>query len=428
MMNKKTVFGWAMYDWANSAYSTTAAVAVLPAYFAGSIVPKEGVEILGRACSATTLWGIAVGAAALAVFLISPWLGAVADHTNSKKRFLMFFCLAGSLCTASFLFTRPDGVFPFLLLFVAAQISFVSANVFYDAFLPQIAPPEHLDAVSAKGFAYGYIGGGLQFLLSLLLIALHDQLGLDKNQAARLALAMTGLWWGGFAVTTFRLVPEPGGPVKRSGLFELGLTGAREAAAVFKKVWGRKRLRRFLAAYFLYNDGVQTAIFMATIYGKEELGLSDQTLMLTLLAIQFTAFFGALGFGRLGTRFGTKKALMWSIMVWTGVAVFAAFINSSTQFFALGILVGLVLGGSQALSRSMFSAMIPAGEAAAHFGFFSIVTKLSAVAGPFVFAAATQATGSSRPATLVLALFFLGGLALLSRVDFPPAGDKPETG
>lgn len=414
MNEKKTILGWAFYDWANSAYATTAAVAVLPVYFAGVVVPAGGYEVLGANVSATSLWGVAVSASAVLVFLASPLLGAVADNIGAIKKFLAFFCVAGSACTMLFAYTGQGDVFAFLLLFVTAQAAFASGNVFYDALLPHIASKDRQDAVSAKGFAFGYAGGGLQFAASLCLIAFHKDLGLSKDLAARLALVMTGLWWLGFAIVTFVMVPEPRRTGDGSGgALAATRAGFRDAVKTFRKICGQKRLRRFLLAYLLYNDGIQTAIFMATIYGKEELGLSDQTLMLTLLVIQFVALFGALAFGRLGTFWGARKALMLALSIWTGIALYAAFISSATQFFVLGALVGLVLGGSQSLSRSLFSSMIPKEESAGHFGFFSIMTKLSAVAGPFLFAAARQATGSSRPAVALLAAFFLAGLFVL---------------
>lgn len=422
MNEKRTILGWAFYDWANSAYATTAAVAVLPVYFAGVVVPAEGYEVLGANFSATSLWGVAVGFSAILVFLASPWLGAVADNVGAIKKFLAFFCISGSVCTMFFAFTGQGDVFTFLFLFVAAQAAFASGNVFYDAFLPHIASKERQDAVSAKGFAFGYAGGGLQFAFSLCLIAFHNDLGLSKDMAARLALVMTGLWWAGFAAVTFVMVPEPRRSGRGGGALAAARAGFHDAVKTFRKICGQKKLRRFLLAYLLYNDGIQTALFMATIYGKEELGLSDQTLMLTLLVIQFVALFGALAFGRLGTRWGARKALTLALCIWTGIALYAACITSATQFFVLGTLVGAVMGGSQALSRSLFSSMIPKEEAAGHFGFFSIMTKLSAVAGPFMFAAARQATGSSRPAVALLAAFFLSGLLVLNL----PGGKRQE--
>jgi len=209
---RRRINGWAMYDWANSAYVTTVAVAVLPAYFAASVAPQEGIELLGMQIKATSLWGYAVSLAAVAVFIISPLLGAMADYSASKRRMLMLFCFVGSLCTLLLLFSGPGLVFYTLALFVVAQIAFNGGNVFYDAFLPHIAGPKLQDQVSGKGFALGYLGGGIQFALALGLVAGHQYLGISQGLAARLAMAMAGLWWGGFALITFARLEEGSTP------------------------------------------------------------------------------------------------------------------------------------------------------------------------------------------------------------------------
>ncbi len=398
-------------------------MAVLPVYFSGAVMPAGGLVLGSTVLSGTTLWGLAVGVAAWLVFALSPWLGAMADRRVAKKRFLAVCCGGGSLATMALGLTGPGDVWLFLALFILAQACLAAGNVFYDAFLPHVAPPGQLDAVSARGFAYGYVGGGLEFAVCLALMALHGRFGLTMEAAARLSLVLTGLWWGGFSLCTLILVPEPrkSGPAwdGRSGVGWLAASvqGVRDAWAVFRRVLRHRNQRRFLLAYFFFNDGIQTAIFMATIYGKEELGLGNTVLMVTLLVIQFVAYGGALLFGRLGQAWGAKDALALSLAVWIGIVLYASVMSGPVQYFILGVAVGLVLGGSQALSRSLFAAMIPADVSASYFGFFSVMTKLSSVIGPFVFAAVRQATGSSRPATLALAVFFVAGLALLWGVD-----------
>lgn len=420
---RRRIFGWAMYDWANSAYVTTVAVAVLPAYFASAVAPEGGVELAGLRLSATSLWGYAVSLAAVLVFVLSPFLGAMADFSASKRRMLMLFCGVGSASTLLLLFATPGAVFYTLGLFVIAQVAFNGGNVFYDAFLPHIAGPKMLDRVSGKGFAFGYFGGGLQFALALGLVAGHAQLGISQGLAARLALVMAGLWWGGFALVTFSRLDEQSVPRELpADLKHLPRTwayaraGARHVAASIRQLRGRRKLLLFLLAFLCYNDGIQTVIAMATIYGKEELGFSTTVLMLTLLMIQFLAIFGALAMSRLAERLGTRRALMLTLVVWCGIAVYGYYLRQPWEYFLLGGVVGLVLGGSQALSRSYYGSMIPKEYSAEYFGYYSVFGKFSSIGGPFVFAAITQATGSSRNALLSLIVFFVLGLLLLWRV------------
>ncbi len=418
--DQRVIFGWAMYDWANSAYVTTTAVAVLPMYFAGVVVPPGGLRIGSTPVAAETLWGFMVSAAALFVFVLAPVLGAVADFAAAKKRFLLSFCALGVFSAALLSLCGPGAVWPTMLLFVLAQIGFVGGNVFYDAFLPQIAAPGDEDRVSSKGYAFGYVGGGLQFATSLLLIAFHDTLGLSAPAAARLAMLGAALWWGGFALVTARLLREPRnregeGDTARSALFYLcqGFARVRQTMNHVRRLRG---LALFLLAFLVYNEGIQTVIQMATMYGKQELGLGSTALMGTLLLVQVVGIFGALLFGRIAGMIGSKHAIMLSLGIWCGVVVYGYFIDSAAQYFILGGIIGLVLGGSQAISRSFYAAMIPAGSPAEFFGFYSVVSKFSAIWGPFLFAMIRHFSGSSRNALLSIIIFFILGLILLSFV------------
>jgi len=426
---KGQVFAWAMYDWANSAYVLTVVTAVLPAYLAASIVPQSGVELWGLTLAAPTLWGLMVGSAALLIFLLAPVLGAAADFTGSKRAFLATFCLAGSLSAFLLAFSGPGDVWRTVLLFMAAQVGFAGANVFYDAFLPVVSPPGRTDWVSGLGFAYGYAGGGLHFLCSLVLIQFAEPLGLSQGQAAQLALATAAVWWAGFALPALlRLredkpaseLPERLRSLPRPvAVIRMGLSLAAETLRAMVAGRASRGPGLFLLAFLLYNDGIQTVITMATIYGRTELGLPLSTLMLTLLMIQSVAFVGALAFARLAERISTKRALLLTLALWSGVVLYAYFIDSSAEYFMLGGLVGLVLGGSQALSRSLFASMLPQGQSARYFGYFSVVEKLSAIGGPLMFAAVSHLTGSLRGAILGVLLFFMAGMALLWRVQPP---------
>lgn len=422
---KRRITAWAMYDWANSAYATTVIVAILPAYFAAAVVPEGGWTPPwgGAPLRATTLWGYAMSLSAAFVFLLAPFLGAMADFSAAKKRMLMFCCFMGSICTLLLLFATPGQVMLTLGLFILAQMCFNGGNIFYDAFLPHIAPKHKRDAVSGKGFAFGYLGGGLQFSLALGLVAGHQFLGISQDLAARLALAMAGLWWGGFACITFFRLEEDASPRALPANASSSSRIIGYAKMGFQRVLGhtaqlkhQRRLLLFLLAFLFYNDGIQTVINMATIYGKEELGFSTTTLMLTLLMIQFLAIFGALLLSRLAEKIGTRKALMLALLAWCGISIYGYFLEHPWEYFLLGAAVGLVLGGSQSLGRSLYANMIPKEASAEYFGYYSVISKFSSIGGPLVFAFITQMTGSSRNALLSLIVFFIIGLLLLWRL------------
>lgn len=422
--DRKNIFGWCMYDWANSAYITTVTVGLLPVYFARSVVGSDGFTFAGTTYSATTLWGVTVGLAAFLTFLFAPVLGAVSDFTAAKKRFLLSFAYTGSLFTVLLYFCQSGDVHKTLLFFLIAQIGFIAANVFYDAFLPQIASEEQMDWVSGKGYSFGYVGGGLQFALALGLVAGHETLGISQALAARLALGMAGLWWAGFTLFTARYLTEaplaePLPDAYRGWPRPLAYAaiGFSRTLRTTRRVGRFRHLLLFLIAFMLYNDGIQTVLNMASIYGTEELQLTPQVLMLTLLIIQAIATVGALLFGRIAGWIGTKRAVMVSLGLWSAVVVYAYFIDSATEYFLLGVVVGLVLGGSQALSRSFYGSMIPEAASAEFYGFYSIFSKFSAIGGPLVFAVIRQTTGSARRSIVSLIVFFLLGLLLLYFVD-----------
>lgn len=420
--DSKVIFGWAVYDWANSAYITTIAVAILPMYFAGVVVPAEGFRIGNTVFAAETLWGFMVSAAAFIVFAMAPVLGAIADFYSAKKRFLFSFCYLGVLAASLIFFCGAGDVWLTILLFVVSQVGFVGANVFYDAFLPQIAESGREDQVSSQGFSYGYAGGGLQFAGALVLIAFHDRFGMSTSEAARIGMLAAALWWGAFALVTARYLREPKYIRQPSGTDDRKHPGY--IALGFKRVWktllqvGRLRqLALFLVSFLVYNEGIQTVIQMATIYGKQELQLGATALMVTLLLVQVVGIFGAMLFSRIAGRTGTKRAVMLSLVVWSGVVIYAYFIHTAVEYFILGAIVGLVLGGSQAISRSLYASMIPESAPAEFFGFYSVVNKFSAVWGPFIFALIRHWSGSSRHAILSIIVFFILGILLLSLVD-----------
>ncbi len=421
--DKKTIFGWCMYDWANSAYITTAAVALLPNYFAQAVVGKAGVDIFGMNMSATALWGFMLGGAAFLVFLFAPVLGAIADFSSGKRRFLAGFAYMGSLFATMLYFCKSGDVGLTIALFMGTQVCFVAGNVFYDAFLPQIASEDKLDSVSAKGYAFGYVGGSLQFAIALGLVAMQKTPE-DQAMAARIGMAMTGIWWAGWTLLTLKYLKEVKIPYElpeayrdRPKILAYLALGISRTVATAKRVGRFKHLTLFLVAYMIYNDGIHTVTSMATIYGTEELRLSTTALMVTLLLVQVVAIGGALVFSRIANRIGAKHAVMCALVLWSGVVTYGYFIHTATEFFVLGIIVGVVLGGTQALSRSFYGAMIPEQASAEFYGFYSVFSKFSSIWGPVTFGFIKQITGSARLAIISLMIFFIVGLILLGFVD-----------
>ena len=421
---KNEVFAWYMYDWANSAFATTVIAALLPIYFATVIVPSDG--WIFRFCgielstNATTLWAFLAGAAALFVFITAPILGAIADISESKKRFLMAFCFGGSLFTTLLFFSRSGDVWMTMIFFFIANTCFISANIFYDAFLPHIASRKDIDQVSGRGYAYGYLGGGLQFLICIILIIAHNYIGIEKAMAVRISLLFSGVWWAGFSIITLVGLREHGSGKASLQQFQSNNKSWSYLRFGFTRTWRtvlnvkrHRNLAIFLIAFMFYNDGIHTVIRMAAIYGKDELGLKNETLMGTLLLVQFIGISGALLFSKISKSFGTKRTLIFILFLWLGILCYAYIINSAIDFWILGIAVGFVLGGSQSLSRSFYGAMIPSNESAEFFGFFSVFAKFSAIWGPFVFGIIRQITGTSRLAILSLVGFFIIGIILL---------------
>ena len=423
---RRNLRAWCVYDWATNGYQVTTASALLPVFFVQGIAP-EGAVLLGTHVPPTALWGFAIGLAALVVVMMSPLLGAVADFTSLRKEFLTVFACGGSLCASLLFFSSEGTVWFTLLFFVLAHICYTSGNVFYDSFLPQIVPEEWTDRASGRGFAYGYVGGGLQFALALGLLTFHEPIGISQELALRIGLLTAGLWWIGFALYTFLNLKDAPPAVRfektASGLRLAVVAGAGRTWRTVKRLPKFPALLLFLVAFLLYNDGIQTVIGISAAYGGSELELTPQTIMLTFLVVQFIAFGGALAFSRLAGKIGAKRAILLALAVWTGAVFYAYFLPAGNRwgFFLLGAVVGLVLGGSQALSRSLFASMIPISAAAGFFGFYSVFNKLSAISGPLLFATLTTLFGSARPAILALGAYFVIGGILLSLVNVEKA-------
>ncbi len=411
----KPQFGWCLYDWANSAFATVVLAAVLPVYFA-SLVPARGAELFwsSQPIPATALWGYTVSLSMALVAIAAPGLGNLSDRRGWRRRLLIIFCLLGSFATCGLFFAETGQYWLAAVLFILGNIGFAAGNIFYNAYLPDLATGHDTDRLSARGFAFGYIGGGLMLLIVFLIIQQHTWLGFaDKGAATRFGFLLTGAWWTGFALPSFvwlKNVPVTTGATH-------ALRTPRDYLKIFADLSRYRHLRRFLIAFLLYNDGIQTIIAVSAIFAREELGLGTGTILGCFLMIQFVAMPGALLFSKLATRFSTKSAVMVSLLLFTMITVYASIMDSAVEFWGLGFAVAIVLGGSQALSRSLFASMIPKQRNAEFFGLYAISSKFASIFGPLTFAILINLTGSNRIAILALALFFIVGIVLLMGVD-----------
>lgn len=409
---RRAVRAWCLYDWANSAFATTVLAAILPPFFA---------SLAGRSMPphlATAWWGYASAAAMLVAAFAGPAIGAAADHLGRRKPLLAGCVLLGAVTTL--LIAAAPGLDwrGLLVLFGIAFVAFATGNVLYDSLLPAVATPDEMHRVSARGFAYGYFGGGVLLAINLAWILAPQRFGLpDATAATRLSFASVAVWWLVFSVPLFRDVPESRTvAVDPTPLSQLPLTVVRRLARTLREVEHLPDLFRFLLAFWLYSDGIGTIIKMAAIYGSE-VGIGRADLIGALLMVQILAAPASLAFGRLAGPLGPKRAVSLGLLGYAAITVFAFFLSRPWHFWVLAGLVAIVQGGTQALSRSMFAALVPPRRTGEMFGFYSVSEKMAGVLGPLVFALVTQLTGAGRYAILTLLPFFLVGAWLLSRVD-----------
>lgn len=421
--------GWCLYDWANSAFATVILAAVLPVYLT-AIVPTGGAEIefLGfrRAVPAASLWGYAVSCSMLLVALCAPALGAMADGRNLRYPLLVGFGLTGATATCLLATSGVGDHFQLLLLFMVANVGFAGGNIFYNSFLPNLAAGPEMDRLSARGYAFGYLGGGLALLLVFLLIRQPQWFGLaDTGSATRAGFLLTGLWWGGFALPAFFLL-RSAPPSHLSSRMRPG--GVRGYLELFAEIRRYPELLRFLIAFLCYSDGIQTIIVVAAIFGKEVIGLDQATILACFLMIQFVAMPATLLFGRLAAALGAKRTILLGLVLFLGITAYAFFITQPWQFWLLAFFVALVFGGCQAISRSLYGSLIPKGKQAEFYSFYAISDKFASILGPFIFALFADLTGSTRFAILSLGSFFLIGGLLLTRVDVERGRHRAMTG
>lgn len=415
--------GWYVYDWANSAFSTSVLTVFLGPYLTGvakAAADAQGfVHPLGIPVRAGSFFAYSVSASVLLSVLVMPVAAAVADRTGRKKPILGGAAYLGAAATSAMFFLDGDRYLLGGALLILANVSFAVAVVLYNAFLPQIATPAERDAVSSRGWAAGYASGALVLLADLGLFLGHEALGVSESSAVRICLASAGVWWGLFTVVPLLRLRDR----QRSGAgAETGRGGAlsggvRQLAATARDLRRHPLTLMFLAAYLLYNDGVQTVITQASVYGSEELGLDQTTLIVAVLLVQVLAVAGALLMGRLARRFGAKRTIAWSLVAWTVTVAAGYFLPSEAPvwFFVLAAGIGLVMGGSQALSRSLFSQLVPAGKEAEYFSLYEMSDRGTSWLGPLIFGLTYQLTGSYRDAILSLVVFFVLGFALLLR-------------
>ena len=425
--NRREQIGWYFYDWANSAFSTTVVTVFLGPYLTSiteaAADPSGFVYPLGIPVAAGSFFPYIVSLSVLLQVLVLPVLGAIADYSQIKKRLLGIFAFLGALTTMCLFFVTGDRYLLGGGLFLLANLAFGASIVFYNAYLPEIASPDRRDAISAQGWAMGYLGGGLLLVLNLAFYLNREALGIENGVAVRICLLSAGVWWAGFTLIPLfalktRQVARPLPPGQR-----YLIVGFNQLFHTFRQMRRLPQTMLFLAAYLLYNDGIQAVIALASVFGSQELGIDQSYLIITILMIQFVGIGGALGFGWLASRIGAKRAIMGSLVVWTAVVIFGYFMPAGNVplFFVLGAVIALVLGGSQALSRSVFSLMIPPGKEAEYFSLYEISERGTSWLAPLFFGLALQFTGSYRIALVSLMIFFIAGFLLLIGVTIRKA-------
>ncbi len=431
----RLIRAWTMYDWANSAYSLTITSAIFPIYYAAiTTVGGHDKVLAAYGLPAASLQSYTLSLGFLAVALIAPLLSGIADHRGNKKNYLKFFCYLGSASCAGMYFFTYSHLWAGLLLFLLACVGFSGSLIFYDAYLPEIAEPEHHDQVSARGYAMGYIGSVILLVINLLMVMQPDLFGIPDREGlpARLSFLSVGVWWAGWAQLTFRRLPDS--QVLQEARKHTLSAGYIALRNVWRQMLGLERLRRFLLAFFVFNMGVQTVMYLAVTYAKQGIKepdgspISDSGLIISILLIQLVAAVGAMVFVRLSKKFGNIVALIIGLVIWCLICLAAWRIGSTNQFYVLASCVGLVMGGTQALSRSTYAKLLPETEDhASYFSFYDVTFYLATVLGTMAFGLVNQLTGDIRNTIVAIGVFFVLGALLLLRV---PRGERisPLTG
>ena len=405
-----------MYDWAKSAYETTILGAVLPVYFVSVIVPEEGFEFRGNVYTGAEVWGFAIGSALFIFFLIMPTIGAIADMSGNRMRFFKIFAFGGAIFASTFYFANSGDVLFTLGIYFLAQLGATGSNVFYDSVLKDITTDDTIDSVSARGYALGYLGGGTDLILSFVIILLGpDMLGIDTGLASKIAITKSGLWWLIFSVFSFsrmNIVETKSGNVSIVSAYSRNFT-------TLKKISKFPFLLYFLISYIFFWDGLQTLINMSAVFFTEVLLLDQTQVLIVFLVVQFVAYFGAKLAGNLATKIGQKNVLYYTMFLLFLVGNAAYFVPEKQLIpvIVMGIVTAMGMGGLQSVSRSVYAAMLPKGAEGEFMGFFSVLSRFSAIWGPLIYAYVSASTGNPRLSLPVITSFFLIGYLLLRNVD-----------
>ena len=412
--SKKVVNGWAMYDWANSVYNLVITTTFFPAYYAAVTGPqnvkfKDGVSFLGRTFTNTEIKDYVLSFGFLIIAIMSPILSSIADYKGNKKNFMRFFCYIGAISCSLMFFFDENHVTLGLLCFMCAGIGFYGSQVFYNSYLPDITSEQDRDKVSAKGYAFGYIGSVLMQLVGFALVMTME----NKALALQITFLLVGIWWVSFAQIPFKRLPMSS-KSERELKTNILSNGFLELKLVWKQLTHMPVLKRFLLAFFFYSMGVQTVMLVAIDFGIKEIKLPDDQLIIAAVIIQVIAIGGAIGMSRLSARIGNISVLIFTVLLWVGVCIAAYFTKTQIQFYILAVLVGLVMGGIQSMSRSTYSKLMPeTKDTTSFFSFYDVTEKLALVIGLFSFGFIEGITQSMRNSVLVLIVFFVLGLLFL---------------
>ncbi len=416
---KRVINAWAFYDWANSVYNLTITSTIFPIYWT-AVTLADGnsrVSFFGYELENTVLYSFALSFAFLVVALLSPILSGIADYNGSKKRFMQTFCFIGSVsCSALFFFNKTNIEFG-IIAFALGTIGWAGSLVFYNSYLPEIAKEEEQDKVSAKGFALGYVGSSLLLIVNLIIILFPESFGIPKDSSlpARIAFLAVGIWWFGFAQYTFYFLPKSKSVIKVKP--DILFKGYKELAGVWNQLKEHKNLKAFLFAFFFFTMGIQTVMYVATLFGSKELKLESGQLIATILIIQFVAIGGAYLFAFISKKIGNIKALLIALVIWIAICISAYFVVNANQFYLLALSVGIVMGGSQSLSRSTYSKLLPeTKDTTSFFSFYDTTEKVAIVLGTASYGIIEELTGNMRNSVFSLGLFFVLGFVLLSRL------------
>lgn len=413
--DKRTIVGWAFFDWANSAYALVITVAIFPGYFL--TLTNDTVYVLGMPISDSTLYAWSIALAYLVIAALSPLLSGIADYGGKKKVFLRFFTTLGALaCISLLFFTGMKTLWVGVTGFILATVGFAGGIVFYNSFLPLIVTEDRYDDVSAKGFSYGFIGSVILLVINLIVIMNYGWFGFsDGLRAVPTAFVMVGLWWIGFAQIPLKRLPDDTAPTTRENLLTKGYD---EIKKVWRIVRGDANTLSFLFAFFCYNAGVQAVLFLASVFAEKELGFDTTKLIFLVLILQIVAIGGAWASAKLSGVKGNKFSIVVMLVIWTGICIVGYFVRSGLDFYLLAAAVGLVMGGIQSLSRATYAKLLPENtpDTASYFSFYDVMDKVSTVAGTFVFGFVENLTGGMRNSVAALAVFFVISLVVMATV------------